>query len=242
MWDKKKTQHYIFYYQKDSFAEKDIVEIMSLQERCYDYICEVLNVKMDRIIHYFLCESPEEVGKMCGDNEPTNGAAKVPDKIYAVYNEKVKCVGFHEDTHLISYNTLAKPKQTLVREGLAMFFDKVWWGIPNDAWVQVFINTGLYRKLSTLTDNKEFHRYSDTITYPIAGAFISYLISIFDIEKFKSFYKTVDDNFDKCFLGTFGKTLNHIEDKFTSYIQDIKYHEGIYDIIHLYLKRDGLLK
>lgn len=242
MWNKKKTHHHIFYYYKGSLAEKDITEIMAIQESCYDYICKILKVKMNRRIHYFLYESPEEIGKIYGDNEPANGFAKMPDKIYAVYNKEVQCIGFHEDAHLISYNTLANPKQALIREGLAMFFDKVWWGIPNDAWVQVFITTRLYRKPFILTDNIEFYRYSDTITYPIAGAFVDYLISIFGIEKFKIFYKTVDDNFDKCFLEIFGKTLNHIEGKWINHIQDIKYHKGIYDIIYLYLKRYGLLK
>jgi len=28
----------------------------------------------------------------------------LPNEIYAVYNDKVKCIGFHEDAHIISYN------------------------------------------------------------------------------------------------------------------------------------------
>ncbi len=242
MWNKKETQHYIFNYHKNSLAEKNIDEIIALQERCYDYICKFLKVKMNRRIQYFLCETPEEVGKMYGDNEPGNGATKKPDKIYAVYNEKLKCIGTHEDAHIISYNTLGDPKQALLREGLAMFFDKAWWRIPNEAWVQVFISRGLYVNLSRLADNQEFYRYSEIITYPIAGSFVNYLISIFGIERFKGFYKTIDDNFDKCFLETFGKSLNHIEEEFITYIQDIKYHESIHETIRLYLKRDGLLK
>ena len=241
MWNKKETEHYIFHYHKNSFAEKNIDEIVSFQERCYSYICKVLKVKMDRKIQYFLCESPEEVGKMYGDNEPANGATKMPDKIYAVYNEKLKIVGTHEDAHIISYNTLGNPKQALLREGLAMFFDKLWWGIPNEAWVQVFINNGLYVNLSRLADNNEFYRYSDIITYPIAGSFVNYLVSIFDIERFKDFYKTVKDDFDKCFLESFGVSLGHIEKEFLSYIRDLKYHESIRETIHSYLRKEGLL-
>ncbi len=242
MWNKKETQHYIFHYHKNSLAEKNIDEIIALQERCYSYICKVLKVKMDRKIQYFLCESPEEVGKMYGDNEPANGATKMPDKIYAVYNEKLKIVGTHEDAHIISYNTLGNPKQALLREGLAMFFDKVWWGIPNEAWVQIFINKGLYVNLSRLADNNEFYRYSDIITYPIAGSFVNYLVSIFGMEIFKSFYKTVGDDFDKCFLEIFGVSLARIEEEFISYIRDLKYHESIHDTIRSYLKEDGFLK
>jgi hypothetical protein len=242
MWKKKKSSHYIFTYHKDSFVEKDIAEIIEIQESCYEYICEVLKVKMNRTIHYFLCELPEEVGRMYGDDESVNGIIKMPDKIYAVYNEKVKCIGFHEDVHLIAYNTLGKPKQSFLREGLAMFFDKVWWRIPNEAWVQVYINTGLYPKLSTLTEYEEFHRYKDIITYPIAGVFVDYLISIFGIEKFKVFFKTVDENFDKCFLRTFGISLKNFEDKLTKYVKIIEYNKCIYDAIYKHLKKNRLLK
>ena len=242
MWMKKESQHYIFHYHKDSLAERDIPKIVSLQEVCYGYICKVLKVKMDRKIHYFLCNSPEEVGEFYGDNEPTNGFVRVPDRVYAVYNKKIKAVGFHEDTHLIAYNTIGNPRQAFLREGLAMFFDKVWWGIPNEVWVQAFIDNGLYVKLSRLTDNHEFYRYSETITYPTAGAFVDYLACIYGIDRFKVFYKSVDDDFDKCFLKTFGISLEHIENEFIRYIRSIKYHESIHNSIRVYLKKDGLLK
>ncbi|MDI6851552.1 MAG: hypothetical protein QMD82_06425 [bacterium] len=49
----------------------------------------------------------------------------LPNSIYAVYNEKIKCIGSHEDTQIIAYNTIVNPEQALIQEGLAMFFDSV---------------------------------------------------------------------------------------------------------------------
>jgi hypothetical protein len=197
---------------------------------------------MKRKIKYFLCDSPEEVGRVYGDNEPANGFAKFPDEIYAVYNEKVKCIGPHEDTHIISYNTLGNPNQPLLSEGLAMFFDKVWWGIPNEAWVKVFIAKRLYKSLSSLKDKERFYSFTDTITYPISGTFVHYLISVFGIEKFKKFYKTAGSNFDKSFLETFGISLNEFEGRMVKYIGSIEYNKSIYQTIADYLKNGGLLK
>ncbi len=242
MWEKEETQHYVFHYHKHSLAEKDITSIMDLQERCFDYICRILRVKMNKKINYFLCESPEEVGKLYGDDEPSNGIVKYPDTVYAVYNEDVKCVGFHEDVHLIAYNTLGNPPQALLREGLAMFFDKVWWGIPNEAWVQVFLKTGLYKTISSLKDNREFFRYSETLTYPISGAFVAYLIPVFGTEKFKNFYKIVDDDFDKSFYLTFEHNLNDVEDNFLGYIQTVHYNETLQNLVLEYLKRAGFFQ
>lgn len=242
IWNEMKSQHYIFSYHRGSVAEKDIAKITTLQESCYEYICAVLKVIMDRTIHYFLCESPEEVGKLYGDNEPANGTVKMPDKIYAVYSENIKCIGFHEDAHLISYNTLARPQLTLIREGLAMFFDKVWWGIPNEAWVQVYIETGIYPRLPILADQKKFHRYSDAITYPIAGVFVNYLIALYGIETFKNFYKTVNDNFAKCFLRVFAISVRQFENKMVKYLKNIEYEKSIYDAVYSHLKEIKILK
>ncbi len=98
-----KTEHYVFNYNADSKAEEDISKISRLQESCFGYICNVLKTEPTFKIEYYLCETPEEVGRLYGDNEPCNGFASSPNEIYAVYNEKTKCVGFHEDDHIISY-------------------------------------------------------------------------------------------------------------------------------------------
>lgn len=162
-WAKRESNNYIFNYHIGSLAEKDIEKIIKLQENCYDFISNCLNVEMEQKINYFLCETPIEVGELFGDNEPCNGCAKEPNEVFAVYNTEVKCIGFHEDAHLISYN-LSVPPQTFLREGLAMFFDKVSLGIPQYMWVKYFIDNGLYVKVEDLVINDKFYNYSDLVT------------------------------------------------------------------------------
>lgn len=110
-WIKIESDNYIINYHAGSIAEKDIEKIIELQETCYDFICKTLTIKMDIKIKYYLCESAKEVGELYGDDEPCNGFAKEPNEIYAVYNDEVKCIGFHEDAHIISYN-ISTPPQT----------------------------------------------------------------------------------------------------------------------------------
>ena len=38
------TRHYIFNYNKNSKAEKDVIEIAKYQESCLKYICSVLRI------------------------------------------------------------------------------------------------------------------------------------------------------------------------------------------------------
>lgn len=242
-WLTKESDNYIFNYHPGSIAEKEIQEIMNTQETCYDFICSCLAVKMKIKIKYYLCESSAEVGKLYGDNEPCNGFAREPNEIYAVYNDKVKCIGFHEDAHIISYD-IAVPPQAFMREGLAMFFDKVSLKMPNYTWVEFFIDNDIYVDITELIINENFYKYSDLITYPIAGAFTEYLISMFGIEKFKIFYSSLkEENFQSNFLQVFKISLSNANTKFIRYINSIGSKDGaIYHMIRNELTERNLFK
>ena len=170
------TEHYVFHYFPNSPAERDIIKISITQENSWHEICCELGVTPDFKIHYYLLNTPEEVGAAYGDNEPCNGFAQRPNRIYAVYNDQIQCIGPHEDAHIISF-IISRPSQVFIREGLAMYFDKVWWKRPNEVWVTEFIRDGKYISVEDLLNDEEFYHYSDSITYPIAGAFTHFLIS-----------------------------------------------------------------
>jgi len=184
------SENYLFHYGANTKAEQDIAEIVACQEACFSYICSVLGVKPDFKIEYFLCDSPEEVGRIYGDNIPCNGFA-FPPKIYAVYNDKVKCIGFHEDAHVISY-IVNCPDCPAVKEGLAMYFDRKWWGIQNLDWTGYYIKTGRYIPVDKLLDTEFFFENAEAITYPIMGAFTDWLIATFGSERYMRFYKQQD--------------------------------------------------
>ena len=175
------SEHYIFNFNEGSEAEADITEIVSCQEAYFRYICSVLKISPTFKIEYFLCNSPQEVGRLYGDDEPCNGFAVRPNRIYAVYNEKVRCIGFHEDAHILSY-TLKRPDCPAIREGLAMYFDRKWWGIQNMDWTQYYIKHQLYLNVDDILDKDTFFAADFSLTYPIMGAFTDYLIASYGIE------------------------------------------------------------
>ena len=172
------TEHYIFHYGAGTAAERDIEKIAALQEGCFSHICAVLGLTPDFKIEYFLCDSPEEVGRICGDDEPCNGFADLPSRIYAVYNDAVQCVGFHEDAHLISF-VHNRPVCPAVTEGLAMYFDRKWWGIENLDWTGYYLKTGRYLPMDRLLDREVFFAHDCAFTYPIAGAFTDWLLTVY---------------------------------------------------------------
>lgn len=213
------SEHYIFNYYSGSKAEEDILDIAKLQETCYKHICNVLNVELDFKIQYFLCDSPEKVGnrygEKYGDYEPCNGFVEPPNKIYVVYNKDIKCVGFHEDAHLISY-TINRPDCPAIREGLAMYFDRYWWGIQNLDWTIFYLKNGYNISIAELLNKEFFFSLDCTVTYPIMGAFTDWLISSYGIESYLSFYKKKDSI--SAIDEVYGMTIEEMDIAFMGYV------------------------
>ena len=210
------TEHYIFSYHENSKAEADIAAISVCQEACFQYICGVLKLKPDFRIHYFLCDSPEDVGRVYGDDDPCNGFVDLPSTIYAVYNDAVQCIGFHEDAHVLSY-TINWPDCRAIKEGLAMYFDRKWWGIQNMDWAGFFLKKGLYIPVDQLLNNEIFWDVDCSISYPIMGAFTDYLIATYGIDSYLAFYRHQD--MVAAMEEVFRKTPAELNRDFVSYLR-----------------------
>lgn len=209
------SEHYLFHYGAGTKAEEDITKIAAYQESCFRYICSVLDTTPAFKIKYFLCDSPEEVGRIYGDNDPCNGFTAPPDKIYAVYNEKIKCIGFHEDAHIISY-LINRPDSPAIREGLAMYFDRKWWGITNLDWTGYYIKTGRYVPIDQLLNREVFFQQYDHIVYPIMGAFTEWLIVTYGMESYKRMYAQQD--MAQAMAEVYGRTPEELSADFVAYV------------------------
>ena len=210
------TQNYIFNYQTGSTAERDIQKIAHIQESCYEHICAVLKTTPDFKIEYFLCETAEDVGHIYGDNEPCNGFTCLPNKIYAVYNESTQCIGFHEDAHIISY-TINRPNCPAIREGLAMYFDRKWWGIQNIDWVGYFVRNDKIIPINELLDNEVFFSNDCSVTYPIMGAFTDWLIATYGMNKYLDLYKYADTK--SAIVIVYEKSAKELSQAFIDYVK-----------------------
>ena len=78
-------------------------------------------MKNERTINYFLYPANQLKGEIMGDDGNGN-TNREKFEVYAVYNENIKCIGAHEDTHLLSLPLGLATK--LFREGLAEFMSK----------------------------------------------------------------------------------------------------------------------
>ena len=172
--------------------------------------------KKNMIINYYLVNTPEEVEKLTQYPYPVNGLAYFSNKsIYAVYNAEIKRIVPHEDAHLIS-ETFGVSDLDFLCEGLAMHFDKCWWGIDNYLWCKYYMDEGVFPNIIKLLNNKKFNKIDCSLSYPVAGAFTSYLIENFGIEKYKGFYinnlnsKAVSNQELETIINEFINMIKHI--------------------------------
>ena len=148
------SAHYIFHYAAGSAAEKDILFIAKEQEKCFSKICRTLEIDYIEKINYYLTDSPLEIGRVIWDEDaPCNGCALCGrNKIYATYNDDIKCIGSHEDTHLISF-LINFPESDFLVEGLAMYMDGSWCGVPNEDWAAYYKTKHVNLSVKDLFDN-----------------------------------------------------------------------------------------
>ncbi len=211
------SEHYIFHFEEATKAEQDINTIVEHQEACMRYMCAVLDLCLPLKIQCFLCDTPEKVGLLY-NGEPCNGLAVYPDKIYAVYNEQVQCIGFHENAHLISLLSYdPNPDSPAIEEGFAMFFDRKWWGIDNLDWAGYYIKRGKFVPVDRLLDANHFYTVDCAISYPIMGAFTQWLISVGGLERYLRFFRKRDQ--PTAMMEVYGKTPEELNQTFSSYLR-----------------------
>lgn len=212
----KESKNYRFHYLGGSLAEKEIDLIVEEQEQVLEDLEQFFNLKMPFKIQYFLLNNYKQISYYYKEDVEYNGFAMFPDKVYAIYNEEIKCIGHHEDAHIVS-NLVGMPP-SFVEEGIAMYFDKTWWGKENKWWVIKYLQEGSYINITELMYDENKLYLNSEITYPIAGAFTKFLIDQYGKSKYIKLYKNNIIN-DDVLISIYGKTIAQLEECFLHHIE-----------------------
>lgn len=224
-WLTQKSGHYVFYYSKDFLVEKDIGKIAELKEKHYDKILDFLNLKNNRVIQYYLYSSLKDKTMLMGDDSPGNaiwGELELINsepktskfEIHAVYNDKCKFIGEHEDTHLLSLPLGLSIY--LFCEGLAQFMEENLFGKDIDIISKELLNQNKLYSIKELADNKNWEKVESKIIYPEVGSFARFLINTYGWDKFKEAYRKLSR------LNNFQENLKIIEESFGKSIEELE--------------------
>jgi len=186
LWEQMQTPHYRLFYHRGSLAQKHIASIARWQEKCYKQISALLGVQYESSIRMYLCDSPAEIAQITGC-PPCNGMTFDYDLIYAVFNEQVQCLGPHEDAHILSYQ-MAIPESIFVKESLAMYFDGAYHGVQNERIAGEWIRSHSDFEVTSLKENRVFIGLPEPISYPLAGAYASWMIHHYGVSAYLKWY------------------------------------------------------
>ncbi len=176
----KKSEHFLFRYRPDSYAEQNIEKIIAEREKAYAELSSVLNMELPVIVTIDLY--PDMEAKALGSGTTWTPANTRSNKhICEVYDEQYQCDPFHELAHIFSYHfpDYSSNKGGIV-EAFAAYFE------PNNMAVgptkQVLKN-----KLS----RGELRSLDKVLLSDSSGQELVILIDFLlqkDVEKFKQFY------------------------------------------------------
>lgn len=197
-WEKRKSSRYIFYYFKNSLAERGIDKIAERKERDYKKIVNFLGIDIRKKIKYYLYPSMKIKKELMGDDSLGNAIwqevlierNRVKSKrfeIHVVYSRKYKFIGPHEDTHLLSL-PWGLPIY-LFQEGLAQFMEGDFLGKDLDILSKEIIKRGKNYSISWLFDNRNWKNLNPKILYPLVGSFVKFLITKYGKDKFEKIYR-----------------------------------------------------
>ncbi len=152
---------------------------------------EITNLEQKKI-HYFLCKDKSEIKRL------TNYSARglyflAFDYIISTFNSH-----YHEVAHLLMNYKLQRLELftlPLLQEGFAVAYGGRGGKEPN-----VILNMGSYLISSNFIDynqllsKENFYKFNVSLSYPVAGLYVKFLIKTFGITKFLELYKQYSAN------------------------------------------------
>jgi hypothetical protein len=198
-WLTRETDHYVFNYFPNSEAEKDIEMISMTQENAFKKIVDFLNIEPPKKkIEYYFYPNEELKKNLMGDDWY---AQSIRDefRIHVLYTKEIKPLGEHEDTHLLSLPWGISIG--LFQEGLAEFMvGHAWDGKSHISYVKEGYANNLYPPLSDFFEHEAWLRTDDSkplYFYSLVGAFTTFLINNYGMDKFKELYINTRRNISK---------------------------------------------
>jgi hypothetical protein len=220
------SEHFRIYFFPSSLAARDASAIAAQRESAFQKVSELLGVAYSEPVRLFFFPDGETKSRETGH---TGDGWAFGRTIVEVYNEQTELDPFHELTHILA-GRLGDPP-ALFNEGFAVYVSELMGadalkplGSPGkkvDAAVVAHRNEGKFiplDKLFAFTDIGP-EESQPTISYPEAASFVKFLISKYQLEKFRQAYKSLQNSDDEATIHKNQQTFREIYGKLPSELE-----------------------
>lgn len=194
-WLKKETDHYIFYYLKNTTSEKDMNQISKRQENAFKKIINFLKIKPPKNkIKYYIYPTEKIKKELMGDDGYAQ-AIYHNKTIHIIYNKNINPLGEHEDTHLLSLPWGLSIG--FLQEGLAEYMtgERKWHNKEPSFFIKKIFKENIMPPFQSLMSHKNWINLPDKnmpYYYVISASFMKFLIEKFGKKCFIKLYKNTE--------------------------------------------------
>lgn len=222
-WKTKESDHFKFIISDETlFNDYSIDQLEMFIEKMFNELnfSEVQkNEIKQKKIYYFLCKDESEIQKVTGF--ATRGMyILAQDYVVTTYNTH-----YHELVHfLINYKLKALPLYThpFLQEGLAVAFGGRG-GLQAHTIIEtaVFLVSSSFANYSELLSRKDFMSTDASISYPISGLYVDFLIKQIGIEGFMKLYKKYSASKDLSLIDAIDKIELRSEENWNLFVDSL---------------------
>ena len=119
-----------------------------------------------------------------------------------------------------------------------MYFDRKWWGIENLDWTGYYLKTGRYLPMDRLLEREFFFEHDCAFTYPIAGAFTDWLLTVYGRERYGEMYS--QPNPAAVMEQVYGKAPAALNADFEAYVRLFRTDDALEARMEELLRQEGV--
>lgn len=217
LWFYKPSVHYAFTFMLNSLAEFFYNMNKNYLELDYAGIKRYFNFSYPQThkIDYFIC--PCEIPEAIWDQRLNISLDPSKHKVYVLFEKEKESVDFPGPLLLLLYEYWGYAP-AFVAEGASGYLEL------SHYYAKKLKGEGSLLPLSQLKITLNYRKAPVQTALIQAYSFMSYLVDIYTMDRFKSFYTQVTDlNFDSVFEKVYSKTLSQMEEEWLSFLDKYKW-------------------
>ena len=203
-WISDRSENFDYFFEAGTPAARDIEKIKERMEASRARVEKLLGTVPGPRIPAFIVDSRARMKELAGFE--TNGLATGSVSLM-VYNDTINAVGAHEMCHVRAYMLWGKSHGTWVNEGLAVYSDDQWWGVPLHPVARGLLDRGKLIPLKDLVAEGWHKKYPDLDTYPELGSFVKFVYEKYGLPAVRTLWQHGASGAG----AAFGKPLSEVE-------------------------------
>lgn len=211
-----KQRNFVLYYNKRSYAEENVDELIPMIETAIERVKDLLGVsKLSEGFYLVMVDSRDEMERIINWNVKGLASGRNDSAIF-VYNKEIRPYFKHELFHLITFNIWGEPSSRVLDEGGAVYSDNecLHYDDPLSTINKyLFINNEWFEVDDLINNFNEKAGENDLIAYLQAGFIFRYLYKNYGKEKMITLWRNGFVDFEQIYKFNINELASRVKEE-----------------------------